>query len=101
MDTTAAPIYGDGDDVEDDDEAIPYDMELESRTRFRRGLPLAVYSCWNGIVALDAKPFLGIGVDGERSGTVALDAEVRFRGAARKKQECGASSCLSRDGCVV
>jgi len=62
--------------------------DLEYRDRFRAGRALPMYSCWNGMIALDARPFLGITVDGG----VARD-KVVFRGARRRRHECAASEC--------
>ena len=48
--------------------------------RFHAGLPTPVYSCYNGIIALDARPFLGGG--------------VKFRSARKGEEgECAHSEC--------
>ena len=49
---------------------------------FREALPVPVYSCWNGIIAMDARPFLGITPEGG-NGT-----KVVFRGGNRQQHEC-------------
>ncbi|KAM0789486.1 hypothetical protein ACM66B_000306 [Microbotryomycetes sp. NB124-2] len=59
------------------------------RERFLHGLPVPVYSCWNGILALPASPFQG---SQERPATL-------FRSAFNKPGQCAASECkiLARD----
>ena len=49
---------------------------------FREALPVPVYSCWNGIIAMDARPFLGITPEGGNS------TRVIFRGGDRQQHEC-------------
>ena len=67
-----------------------------SQTAFLSGRPFPVYSCWNGIIALDSKPFLG-----KESGNAGVKqterGAVRFRSAGAG--ECKASECkvLARD----
>lgn len=48
-----------------------------SRDLFASGKPIPVFSCWNGMIALRAKPFIEDG--------------IRFRGIARWSSECGRS----------
>jgi len=60
------------------------------RDRFRMGRPLPVYSCWNGMIALDAKPLLGVGLKGKDGQDV---EPIKFRGARRHDGECAASEC--------
>lgn len=40
----------------------PYVVERQSVQRLREGLPVAVKSCWNGLVALKAAPFAKHGI---------------------------------------
>jgi hypothetical protein len=61
--------------------------DVASRMRFDDARVLPVYSCWNGMIAMDARPFLGIGLHGEDLGEKA----VKFRGARRDMKECGRS----------
>ncbi|GAA5946731.1 hypothetical protein JCM10213_004672 [Rhodosporidiobolus nylandii] len=95
-----------------------------SRARFRAGLPVPVYSCWNGMLALSAHPFLTDSVSpryggpnlfanstahasAELDSTIwqrskplkPLDGPTRFRSALKSEGECVASECktLSRD----
>lgn len=74
-----------------------------SRDRFASALPLPVYSCWNGLAVLDARPFLGLGLgedesdvlnptEGMEGNGTSLAEPVRFRGADRLSGECGMSS---------
>ncbi|GAA6055314.1 hypothetical protein JCM3770_004835 [Rhodotorula araucariae] len=87
----------------------------ESKRRFMRGLPTPVYSCWNGMLALDARPFTSTVVAPRYDPTSALTpaerkswrrlapirpAEpVRFRSALNREGECAASECktLAKD----
>ncbi|CEQ41933.1 SPOSA6832_03708, partial [Sporobolomyces salmonicolor] len=85
--------------------------EEPSRDRFRRGLPVPVYSCWNGMLALKAEPFrttdinprasqrLGPTGAGGGVGFRTAQAPTRFRSALRSLGECAASECktLARD----
>ncbi|GAA5885769.1 hypothetical protein JCM5296_000139 [Sporobolomyces johnsonii] len=85
--------------------------EEPSRDRFRRGLPVPVYSCWNGMLALTAEPFRTTDVNPRASqrvgptgagggvGIRAAQAPTRFRSALRSLDECAASECktLARD----
>ena len=54
---------------------------------FRKLEPTPVFSCWNGMIALDARPLLGIG----RDGGTAVEGPVRFRSAVDLIGECGQS----------
>ncbi|KAI8451358.1 CAP59 protein [Phakopsora pachyrhizi] len=56
------------------------------RTRFRSSLPIPVYSCWNGLIVLDARPFKE-------------PYNLRFRSADLKTKECRSSECqlLAKD----
>lgn len=56
-----------------------------AKGRFDDARVIPVFSCWNGMIALDSRPFLGIGLQGEDLG----DRTVRFRGARREQKECG------------
>jgi alpha-1,3-mannosyltransferase len=71
------------------DEGFFFDHE-PSRKRWDKFLPVQVFSCWNGIVALTAKPF--------------MDGSLRFRGIEggdreRKDEECyqGEPNLLTKD----
>ncbi|GAA5912193.1 glycosyltransferase family 69 protein [Sporobolomyces salmoneus] len=75
-----------------------------SRARLRNGLPLPVYSCWNGMIAMSAEPFRTIGInprlidrDGPRG---VAESSLRpsfkpteFRTALNAMGECAASEC--------
>jgi hypothetical protein len=64
--------------------------DTTAKQRFADARPVPVYSCWNGMIVMDARPFVAIGPDGEfRKGK----APVRFRPAKRRKGECAASEC--------
>lgn len=56
------------------------------QTRFQRALPVPVYSCWNGIIALDPTPFK-------------YPQGLTFRAADRTAGECPSSECqlLAKD----
>ncbi|OAV90766.1 hypothetical protein PTTG_28195 [Puccinia triticina 1-1 BBBD Race 1] len=56
------------------------------QARFRNALPVPVYSCWNGIVALAPTPFRA-------------PQGLRFRAADRRADECPSSECqlLAKD----
>ncbi|GAA5897802.1 hypothetical protein JCM6882_000101, partial [Rhodosporidiobolus microsporus] len=92
--------------------------EEYSRARFGKGLAVPVYSCWNGVLALSAAPFLSSsvspryqqstlplssGVEDENwqrtSPVRAGSGPVRFRSALSAQGECSASECktLARD----
>ncbi|KAM0748920.1 hypothetical protein T439DRAFT_327427 [Meredithblackwellia eburnea MCA 4105] len=57
------------------------------KARFEKGLPLPVYSCWNGMIAVDARPFSGISLTGERV------EPLLFRMGHSESGECTASEC--------
>ncbi|KAI5475651.1 GDP-Man:alpha-1,3-mannosyltransferase, glycosyltransferase family 69 protein [Pseudohyphozyma bogoriensis] len=59
-----------------------------SRERLRAAVPVPVYSCWNGMLAISAAPFRGD--HGEA---------ISFRSGFNKKGECAASECktVARD----
>ncbi|KAL8292290.1 hypothetical protein RQP46_001756 [Phenoliferia psychrophenolica] len=59
-----------------------------SRDRWLAALPVPVYSCWNGMVAMSAAPFRGD--DGPA---------ISFRSALASENECSASECktVARD----
>lgn len=83
------------------------------RRRFRNSLPVPVYSCWNGVIALDARPFqMNSSSSGDQvtlkpvrslnlKGRIDIprDPLVKFRSANRKKKECSSSECqlLAKD----
>ncbi|KAK4054656.1 hypothetical protein OIO90_003468 [Microbotryomycetes sp. JL221] len=59
------------------------------RERFLHGLPVPVYSCWNGMLALPAAPFQ----------STPEKPAVEFRSAFNKPGQCAASECkiLAKD----
>ena len=62
------------------------DDDAGVRQRFADARPIPVYSCWNGMIAMDPRPFIAIRQDGKfRKGK----APVRFRPAKRNENECG------------
>ncbi|GAA5851658.1 hypothetical protein JCM8547_001164 [Rhodosporidiobolus lusitaniae] len=85
--------------------------EAYSRKRFEKGVPIPVYSCWNGMLALDALPLASSfpspryagpadenGEVGERrwkrtKPVQTSDKPTRFRAAFRREGECSASEC--------
>ncbi|GAA6025035.1 hypothetical protein JCM10207_008648 [Rhodosporidiobolus poonsookiae] len=89
--------------------------EEYSRARFEKGLPIPVYSCWNGMLAMTAEPFLTTGtaarynsidtVDWSPSDTWArrrpqkVSEPTRFRSGSDSPGECAGSECktLARD----
>jgi alpha-1,3-mannosyltransferase len=56
----------------------------DSRKRWEAGKPFQVWSCWNGLAVLDARPFY---------------EGVRFRRSEVDKNECSSSECslLAKD----
>lgn len=77
----------------------PSDVDAWSRERFRAGLPLPVYSCWNGMVAFDARPFQSaLSLPDAPVASGQGDGPLRFR-SAFNTDECAASECkiLARD----
>ncbi|GAA5822402.1 hypothetical protein JCM10212_006831 [Sporobolomyces blumeae] len=93
------------------DELFQGEGDEPSRDRFLHGLPVPVYSCWNGMLALNAEPFLSTQVNPRSSRQEGPhDAEggkrvhssstaARFRSALRSEGQCAASECktLARD----
>ncbi|GAA5839126.1 hypothetical protein JCM11251_003683 [Rhodosporidiobolus azoricus] len=88
--------------------------EEYSKARWQKGLPVPVYSCWNGVLALSAAPFLSASISPRYASSSASyhpdhwqrpmpisagDRPVRFRSALTTKGECSASECktLARD----
>ncbi|BGP40697.1 hypothetical protein JCM10449v2_004659 [Rhodotorula kratochvilovae] len=87
----------------------------ESKKRFMRGLPTPVYSCWNGMLALDARPFTSTAIaprydpssalspaerkSWRRLAPVRAAEPARFRTALNREGECAASECktLAKD----
>ncbi|KAG2453400.1 hypothetical protein HYH02_001624 [Chlamydomonas schloesseri] len=66
--------------------AAPYAAHAATAKRLRAGLPVDMYCCWNGLVALAAEPLLpGRGASGA--------ASVRFRAGDVAAGECAASEC--------
>ncbi|GAA5856697.1 hypothetical protein JCM9279_000306 [Rhodotorula babjevae] len=86
-----------------------------SKARFVRGLPTPVYSCWNGMLALDARPFTSTAPAPryDPSSTLSTSARkswrrpppvtalepAKFRSALNREGECAASECktLAKD----
>ncbi|GAA5851719.1 hypothetical protein JCM8547_001184 [Rhodosporidiobolus lusitaniae] len=93
--------------------------EEYSRERFEMGLPVPVYSCWNGMLALSAAPFLSSATSPRYASSSAAsspfsrgqvswarpkpvemgEGPTRFRSALRSEGECAASECktVARD----
>ncbi|GAA5876074.1 hypothetical protein JCM3774_004497 [Rhodotorula dairenensis] len=82
--------------------------EEYSRDRFRQGLPVPVYSCWNGMLSLTAAPFVSRApspryasfppprtATWSRPPPVQVDRPTRFRSALNNMGECSASECKS------
>jgi len=66
------------------------DDDSAARQRFYDARPVPVYSCWNGMIVMDARPFVAIRTDDVfRKGKT----PVKFRPANRRKKECAASEC--------
>ncbi|GAA5876318.1 hypothetical protein JCM16303_007098 [Sporobolomyces ruberrimus] len=93
------------------DELFGAEDDRPSKERFVRGLPIPVYSCWNGMIALSAEPFRTTGVNPrtvQRNGP-AIEPEQtmlkpvreppQFRSALKSQGECAASECktLAKD----
>ncbi|KPV77808.1 glycosyltransferase family 69 protein [Rhodotorula graminis WP1] len=86
-----------------------------SKARFTRGLPTPVYSCWNGMLALDARPFTSTAPAPRYDPASTLSTSARkswrrpppasalepakFRSALNREGECAASECktLAKD----
>lgn len=68
------------------------------RRRVRSSLPVPVYSCWNGLIALDARPFKLLS-SSSTSATKKPERLIKFRSANRSKGECRSSECqlLAKD----
>ncbi|GAA5914668.1 hypothetical protein JCM6882_003597 [Rhodosporidiobolus microsporus] len=88
--------------------------EEYSRARYEKGVPIPVYSCWNGMVAFTARPFTSSSIaprydpaspeSSTKSWTrptpsVIGDEPVRFRAGRKSEGECAASECkiIARD----
>ncbi|GAA6043898.1 hypothetical protein JCM8097_004296 [Rhodosporidiobolus ruineniae] len=91
--------------------------EEYSRKRFQAGLPLPVYSCWNGALALSSLPFLSSDIAPRYAGPASSwqgrdgsnwartrpmrvgEGAARFRSALGTEGECAASECktIARD----
>ncbi|BGP08706.1 hypothetical protein JCM10049v2_004555 [Rhodotorula toruloides] len=94
-----------------------FDQPGEERwkERWNRGLPVPVYSCWNGMLALDATPFTSTAISPRydpssplslssrkswrRPPPLTVSAPARFRSALKSPGECAASECktLAKD----
>ncbi|GAA6010288.1 hypothetical protein JCM11491_006250 [Sporobolomyces phaffii] len=93
------------------EELFGQDDDRPSRERFERGLPVPVYSCWNGMIALTAEPFRTTGVNPRVHDRVGPSLQAgqnpfrpvkqapKFRSALRSQGECAASECktLAKD----
>ncbi|GAA6007753.1 hypothetical protein JCM11491_003953 [Sporobolomyces phaffii] len=82
----------------------PGGQDEPSRDRLKRGLPIPVYSCWNGMLAMTSEPFRTTGINPRtknRDGPLGvLDTTLRastspttFRTALNSAGECAASEC--------
>ncbi|GAA5987825.1 hypothetical protein JCM10908_007231 [Rhodotorula pacifica] len=86
--------------------------EEYSRDRFRQGLPVPVYSCWNGMLSLTAAPFVSTSSSPRyesfppsrtsswnRPPPIRATRPARFRSALNHMGECAASECktLAKD----
>ena len=60
--------------------------DATARRRFIDARPFPVYSCWNGMIVMDARPFVAIRPDGELR---KHKMPTKFRPAMRHKRECG------------
>jgi hypothetical protein len=71
-------------------ELFHWDSDSTYLVRWRAALPLPVYSCWNGVIALSAKPFLPPAQGGHA---------IKFRAGDEANGECAASECklVARD----
>lgn len=71
-------------------ELFHWDSDPTYLVRWRAALPLPVYSCWNGVIALAAKPFLPPAQGGH---------SIKFRSGDEAHGECAASECklVARD----
>ena len=69
------------------DELFPAKEDVESRFSLRKLEPIPVFSCWNGMIVLDARPLIGVAEDGK----VLEEGPVRFRSAVDSLGECGES----------
>lgn len=78
-----------------------------SLNRFRAGLPTPVYSCWNGVIVLNARPFLPSSTLTPTTSTsspssqdkLAGGHDIHFRNGRTSIGECAASECklVARD----
>jgi alpha-1,3-mannosyltransferase len=64
---------------------IPFWDDEPTRRRFEGWQPVQVYACWNGIVVLNAEPF--------------MNGTIRFRGVEYDQEECfqGEPTLLAKD----
>ncbi|BGP25224.1 delta-aminolevulinic acid dehydratase [Rhodotorula toruloides] len=90
---------------------VLFDQPGEERykARWDKGLPVPVYSCWNGLLALDARPFTSTSISPRydhssslstashkswsRDHPLVSDKPARFRSAVDNRGECAASEC--------
>uniref|UniRef100_A0A0K3CBJ4 Delta-aminolevulinic acid dehydratase n=1 Tax=Rhodotorula toruloides TaxID=5286 RepID=A0A0K3CBJ4_RHOTO len=90
---------------------VLFDQPGEERykARWDKGLPVPVYSCWNGLLALDAQPFTSTSISPRydlssslpsssrkswpRDSPIASTEPARFRSALNNPGECAASEC--------
>ncbi|GAA5871598.1 hypothetical protein JCM16303_000805 [Sporobolomyces ruberrimus] len=79
-------------------------VDQPSRERLKRGLPFPVYSCWDGMIAMNAEPFRTIDINphvGNRTGPSGVSSSTlrasfkptTFRTALNAAGECAASEC--------
>ncbi|KAL7416381.1 cryptococcal mannosyltransferase 1-domain-containing protein [Mrakia frigida] len=85
-------------------ELFHWDSSTSSLNRFRAALPLPVYSCWNGMIVLNALPFLPSHIpssDPTSSATTPIKGghDIHFRHGRTDQGECAASECklVARD----
>jgi hypothetical protein len=87
-------------------ELFLWDKNTASLNRFRAGLPTPVYSCWNGVIVLNARPFLPAETLEPTTNTYTPPADkqagghaVHFRNGRTSEGECAASECklVARD----
>ncbi|BGP25225.1 GDP-Man:alpha-1,3-mannosyltransferase, glycosyltransferase family 69 protein [Rhodotorula toruloides] len=97
------------------DEIFDQPGEERWKKRWNRGLPVPVYSCWNGMLALDVTPFTSTSIaprydpssslplasrkSWRRPPPLVVSAPARFRSALKSPGECAASECktLAKD----
>jgi len=85
-------------------ELFHWDATTASLNRFRAALPLPVYSCWNGMIVLNARPFLPSSIPSSSptdstSTLIEGGHGIHFRNGRTDQGECAASECklVARD----